>query len=140
MRLEKYLHELSMKKGTGFEIRQNPVEFMVDITLENYDEYSFYAGYDSEEDSWEVEFEHSVTGIRRRKVSPKIALELFAALEKAFTEFLKAKKPDSFSFSGSPDKIKLYDTIATKISRKAKYKLEIENDPTGGLIYFFDKN
>jgi hypothetical protein len=139
MKLKQYLKELSMSKKTGIEYKISAVEFLAYITLSNYDEYVFFADYDSDNTYWEVEFESGESGIIRRDVEPKIAVELFAALEQAFSKFIQSKKPKVFGFSGATDRIKLYDTIAKKITSKTKYKVEKEKDPTGGMIYFFEK-
>ena len=129
-----------MSKNTGFEIRRSTSnEFVIDITLKNYDAYYFAADYDSDNNDWEVEFEREGSGIQRVKIDRKVLMELFAALEKAFSEFLKTKKPDSFYFTGSKDRIKLYDTIARRITNKTKYKMSKEPTGPGGTAYFFDK-
>lgn len=144
MRLENYLSELAMKKGTVINVvTATPKNYLVKITLEGGELFTFEAAEQDDKyaKTWTIAFEDSSGSLH---VSPKdkgVALQLFAALEMVFINFIKKYKPDDFEFSGyshEKSKIKLYGTVAKKIAKRAKYFMQSQ---TAGdqTLWIFNK-
>lgn len=88
---------------------------------------------------WTITFE-DVGGRMEMVEKPKgVALNLFAALETVMEKFIKAKKPLVFEFSaedvGGADtsRMRLYDLLARKISKKAGYDVKVKR----GIAKFY---
>jgi hypothetical protein len=88
---------------------------------------------------WTITFE-DVGGKMEMEEKPRgVALNLFAALGNVMEKFIKAKKPLVFEFSaedvGGADtsRMKLYDLLARKISKKAGYDVKVKR----GIAKFY---
>ena len=129
-----------MKKETKLSWRKQPHSWTVDIILgERFAEFTFYADEFTGSGEWEISFirrKHRGTRTISRpeeKKDIKKALQVFAALEHIFKEFIKTVEPPAFTFTASeagkrPDqhKIKLYHKIAERIAKHG-YKFEYDN-------------
>lgn len=124
IKLEQYMTELAMKKGTILDIAKKKDQYYnAKIILTTGDMWYFNATNDFGEDEWSIAFyaPSLSPGIRGEKT--KVALETFAAVEKLTKDFLKEFKPKKFYFTASgSSRIKLYHTLAKKILKDGTYK------------------
>jgi hypothetical protein len=160
MRLQTYLLELAMKKGTQIEYESNtPSGIEVKITLERVmfkmmmwrliaDNGARFVPDRKSANKinkiqggkpfhyWAIYFsdeEGRMITISREK---GVAIELFAAIEKIFRKFIQDKKPEAIKFSGSSEsKFKLYTLLAKKITKGIKGEYFEEY----GSFYFWKK-
>lgn len=140
MRLYQYINELAMRKKTVISSPKYKEKSMYEqtVTLEDGLQFKFICYYFSTADIWEVTFEDEN---EYREKAPKrkgAAVELFAALEKVFKQFLEKALPDRFRFLADIDeksRIKLYDLLAKKISKLGfDYK---KKQSTASMVYYF---
>ena len=151
MKFEEYILELSMKKGTDIKIIQDTsYAYHARITLDNGEIFKVFTNGDympvwvlTGEDSipvkdnitdvfkWEVYFEDDMG---KTELAPKekgTSLQLFAALEQYFKDFIKKKKPDMIEFSsdkGESSRMKLYNLLSKKI-QKGGYTNKYQKTP-----------
>lgn len=144
MRLKNYLNELSMKSKTQLDVKQgndyvdatiittDGERFELTIDKGSWYYHPFVEKYNREMDEWEIVFTDETGSIKRVKKSPKIAIELFAAIEKVVTDFIKKYKPEAIRFTGTGDKEKLYRLLGKKIEKSGKY---FDIDQEYGLLF-----
>ena len=88
---------------------------------------------------WTITFEDVNAKMEIEEKPKGVALNLFAALENVMEKFIKAKKPLVFEFSaedvGGSDtsRMKLYDLLARRISKKAGYDVKVKR----GIAKFY---
>lgn len=85
---------------------------------------------------WTITFEDSAAHMEIEEKPRGVALNLFAAIEKVMRDFVKAKKPLVFSFSSEEfeeSRVKLYNLLAKRISKKGGYDVEVQK----GLAQFY---
>ena len=143
MRLKNYLiQELSMKRAHVGSAQFFPEStYIQEITLSDGQKFKFLAYYFKTAEIWEVVFEDEKER-RYRVEKPKgTSIELFAALEKTFKEFLSTALPDKFRFSADIDersRVKLYDLLAKKVEKaNMGYKLVNRKQSVASVIYNF---
>lgn len=128
MRLKQYLFELAMRKGTIIDrvsFTKNET-FGARITLEDGELFRFEANIYNE-DFWDVTFEDQHSKTSQQPKGMNVALELFAALEKVFTDFMKKANPDEIQFSAAnyeKSRVKLYHLISKKIAKKGNFQVQ----------------
>jgi len=126
LKLEQYITELAMKKGTVIKKAKKKNEYWnAEIILTSGDKWYYNATNDFNEDNWGIAFYAPTLSPGIRGDKNKVALETFAAVEKLTKEFLKEFKPERFYFSASGvSRIKLYHTLAKKILKDGTYEEE----------------
>jgi hypothetical protein len=145
MRLKNHLLELAMKQSSFEVVKDSSEKYVVNIQTESevfqfggftyplsLIEYTFpdfpftkIGRYRDTDPVWVVSFEDSRGSLRQTKKDKNTAIQLFSALQEVFSNFIKKKKPEMFLYSARSNelsKVKLYDLIAKKISKKG-YKL-----------------
>jgi hypothetical protein len=160
MRLKEYLLELAMSKDTKIEIESDnaneyfayiflpdgtrfhvmtdghplPVSELKDIIGQGIEKLNFTT---NKIKLWHIDFADEHGSMSKDPKSSKIALQLFAALETYFKDFITKKKPDVFNFAGTgASRKKLYNTLSKKIEKNSNYKYL----PMKGLYYFVRKD
>jgi len=140
MRLTNFLSELSLKSKT--DIRRGTLTSQywdVDIILTTGDKFelTFEKWGEKWGEKWDIIFTDESGSIETSTKGPKVALELFAAIEKVTTEFIKKVKPQYILFSSGAfeaKKQKLYNTLAQRISKKANYSIQSDPKSTGKIL------
>ena len=136
MRLTNFLSELSLKSKT--DIRRGTLTSQywdVDIILTTGDKFELT--FEKWGEKWDIIFTDESGSIETSTKGPKVALELFAAIEKVTTEFIKKVKPQYILFSSGAfeaKKQKLYNTLAQRISKKANYSIQSDPKSTGKIL------
>jgi hypothetical protein len=142
MKLKQYITELSMRKSTYISSAKYKKESMYEqnIILEDGLEFKFICYYFRTADMWEIAFEDKDEmrhKIERRKGA---GVELFAALEKVFKEFINTALPDKFRFSADIEeksRVKLYELLAKRIEKMGMgFKFE-KKQSSAAMIYKF---
>ena len=142
MKFKKYIYEVSMKKGT---IIKPPKYIEEDkykqyIILEDGLKFIFSCFYFRIADIWEVAFEDEEA--RRYTITKRkgAALELFAALEKVFKQFIEKTLPNKFRFTADIEeksRVKLYDLLAKKIEKMGMGYKYTKKQSSSSTIYNF---
>jgi hypothetical protein len=131
MKLKQYINkmdELAMRKGTIIDkvsFTKNET-YRARITLEDGTLFKFEADIYNE-DFWDVNFQDEKGRISIQPKGKNVAIELFAALEKVFTDFISKAKPDEIQFSSSnyeKSRVKLYHMVAKKIAKKGNFQIQ----------------
>ena len=149
MKLQKYLiqetytdiNELALRKAQVGNPQYFPEStYIQDITLSDGQKFKFLGYYFKTAETWEIVFEDEQER-RYRVEKPKgTSIELFAALEKCFNDFISKALPDKFRFVADIDersRVKLYDLLAKKIQKAGmgyKYK---KKKSVASVIYNF---
>ena len=98
------------------------------IILKDGLKFYFICYYFRTEELWEIAFEDEAE--RRYKIEqrPGASLELFAALETVFKDFINKALPNKFRFTADIEeksRVRLYDTLAKKITKMGMgYKVQ----------------
>jgi hypothetical protein len=167
-KIDKFLNELAMKASTQITYYKNTSKlFAARIHLEGgrffifeaekINEYEFDKEYGDgmpeelvfDEDGnyfgnrsiiWDIVFTDEEGDIEQKQTDRRVALQLFAALQEVFKEFIKRKNPKLFCMAAAnyePSRVKLYKTIVKKIKG---YSVSTKNyKDYGFLIWFFKK-
>ena len=110
------------------------------ITLEDGLSFKFDALYFRTAEVWEVTFEDAQGNRYQSEKRKGAAIELFAALEKVFNDFIAKTLPNKFRFTADIDeksRVKLYNTLAKKIAKKGLgYEYTTKQSPAA-VIYKF---
>jgi hypothetical protein len=131
-----------MKKSTTISSPRYKKESMYeqDIVLEDGLKFKFIGYYFKTAGIWEIAFEDEEERretVRKRKGA---SLELFAALEKVFKQFVEKALPDKFRFSAALDeksRVKLYDLLAKKIEKMGMgFKLKKTKSSVSAIYWF----
>ena len=136
MRLTNFLSELSLKSKT--DIRRGTLTSQywdVDIILTTGDKFELT--FEKWGEKWDIIFTDESGSIETSTKGPKVALELFAAIEKVTSEFIIKVKPQYILFSSGAfesKKQKLYNTLAQRISKKANYSIQSDPKSTGKIL------
>lgn len=149
MRLRQFLNELSMKAGTQIRDYKDGDTLTWVITLSTGDEFQLLIGPDWMDlhngrkiERYEILFVDSEGNIKTSKKSPKVAIELFAAIEKIITSFIVRHKPPVIAFaapkpsstSSEASKKKLYKLLAKKVAKGGKYILLTKDNHIGKYV------
>lgn len=140
MRFKQYVNELAMKKNTEISpAKVSDREYVQYITLEDGLRFKFIAHYFRTADLWEVIFEDSEKRAYQVGKRKGASLELFAALERVFKNFILKTLPNKFRFTADTEeksRVKLYDLLAKKIEKTQGYKYERKKS-TLAVMYTF---
>lgn len=114
-----------MKSDTKIDVIKKKGDlYNAKIDLEDGTQWFFNAVNEPRKDNWNISFWQSeLAGPQEVKNKHKVGIQLFAAVEKLVSDFLKWGEPEEFSFSATgTSRIKLYNTLAKKIIKTGKYK------------------
>jgi len=92
---------------------------------------------------FEITFKDEKYKLTQIKKTPKIALQVFAAVEELTKQFIKSRKPLIFSFSAKttePSRVKLYDLLSKKITKLSKKYIKAEIKIEDKHYVFVDKS
>ena len=136
-----YIKELAMKKGTNIK----PPKYIPDrkyeqeIILEDGLIFFFKAFYFQSADVWDIQFQDQFGAVVKSKKREGASIELFAALESVFKEFVEKTVPNRFRFGADRDeesRVKLYNMLARKIAKRGKFDHKITKSPINVNYWF----
>ena len=111
------------------------------IILEDGLKFKFIGSYFKTAELWYVVFEDEEKRQHKANKRKGAALELFAALEKVFKQFIENTLPNKFRFMADIDeksRIRLYDILSKKIEKMgAGFKSKKKKSPAH-MIYDFE--
>lgn len=158
-RLKSYINELSLKRNAEIRVKTSTSSGKVyEISFDNHlftleifqgkIKTNFYNKFVLKKPEvftnpekfikeWEIEFFDEEHEMDQNPKGSKVALTLFAAIEKILTKFIIENDPMALSFDPSdesPSRKKLYKTLANKIERKWPEYVKLETGDEGWLL------